>query len=57
MRDIEDQLLRGVYLPDQKLPIFSKVAEDWLEYKEPNVRASTLKMYRIHTKRHFDDLN
>lgn len=56
MRDIEDQLARGIYLPDKKIPIFSKVAEDWLEYKKPNVRASTLKMYKGHFEHHFQDL-
>jgi integrase len=57
MRDIEDQVARGIYLPDKKIPIFSKVAEDWLEYKEPNVRESTLKMYKGHLKHHFQDVN
>ena len=57
MREIEDQIARGIYLPDKKIPIFSKVAEDWLEYKKPNVRASTLKMYKGHLKHHFQDLD
>ena len=57
MRDIEDQLARGIYLPDKKIPIFSKVAEDWLEYKKPNVRQSTLKMYKGHLKHHFQDVD
>ena len=43
MREIEDQVARGIYLPDRKIPTFSKVAKDWLEYKKPNVRESTLK--------------
>jgi integrase len=57
MREIEDQLAKGIYLPDKKIPIFSKVAEDWLEYKRPNVRQSTLKMYKGHLKHHFQDVD
>jgi hypothetical protein len=37
MRELEDHIVMGIYLPDKKIPIFSKVAEDWLEYKKPNV--------------------
>jgi len=47
MREIEDQLARGIYLPDKKIPIFSKVAKDWLENKKPNVRHSSWKMYEM----------
>jgi integrase len=57
MRDIEDQVARGIYLPDKKIPLFSKVAKEWIEYKKPNVRASTLKMYKGHLKNHFQDVN
>jgi len=57
MREIEDQLARGIYLPDKKIPIFSKVAKDWFEYKKLNVRASTLKMYRGHLKHHFQNVD
>ena len=57
MREIEDQLARGIYLPDKKIPIFSKVAKDWFEYKKLNVRASTLKMHRGHLKHHFQNID
>ena len=57
MREIEDQIARGIYLPDKKIPLFSKVAQDWLEYKKANVRQSTWKMYQGHLKHHFDALN
>ncbi len=42
MRQIEDQVKKGIYLPDKKIPIFSKVAEDWFQHKNPNMRMSTL---------------
>ena len=57
MRDIEDQLARGIYLPDKKVPTFSEVAKDWLEYKIPNLRGSTWSVYEGHTRNHFKDLD
>jgi len=45
MRENEDQLSKGIYLPDKKIPIFSEVANDWLEYKKPNLRESTWSVY------------
>jgi integrase len=57
MREIEDQIARGIYLPDKKIPLFSKVAEDWLEYKQPNLRCSTWSVYEGHTRNHFKDLD
>jgi len=57
LREVEDQLKRGIYLPDKKIPNFKEVAEDWIEYKKPNVRASTLKMYKGHLKHHFSDVD
>jgi integrase len=56
LRDIEDQLKKGIYLPDKKIPTFKKVAEDWLEYKKLNLRASTHSVYEGHTKNHFGDI-
>ena len=53
MREIEDQIARDIYFPDKKVPIFSKVAEDWLEYKKPNLRQSTWSVYEGHTRNHF----
>ena len=57
LRDIEDQLDKGVYLPNAKMPLFSKVAKDWLEYKKPNLRISTWSVYEGHTKNHFSDFD
>ena len=57
MREIEDQLARGIYLPEKKIPIFSEVARDWLEYKKPNLRGSTWSVYKGHAHNHFHDLN
>ena len=57
LREIEDQLARGIYLPSEKIPTFKKVAESWLAYKSANVRETTWEMYRGHLKHHFDDIN
>jgi len=57
MREIEDQLARGIYLPDKKIPLFSEVAKDWIEYKKPNLRHSTWSVYEGHTRNHFHGLD
>ena len=33
LRDIEDQLQNGTYIQSDKVPTFSEVADDWLDYK------------------------
>jgi len=44
-------------IPDNKIPIFSKVAKEWLEYKKPNIRTSTWSVYEGHTLNHFNELD
>lgn len=57
LREIEDQISNGTYLPSKKIPLFSEVAEDWIKYKKPNLRRSTWEVYEGHTKNHFKDLD
>ncbi len=57
LREIEDQLRKRTYIPDKKVPLFSKVAQDWLEQKKLNVRLTTWEMYEGHTRLHFNNLN
>jgi integrase len=57
LRAIEEQVAKGIYLPTKKIPLFSEVAKDWLEYKKPNLRASTWEVYEGHVRKHVDDLN
>jgi len=57
MRDIEDQIARGIYLPDKRIPLFSEVAKQWIEFKKPYLRASTWSVYEGHTRNHFHDLD
>lgn len=54
IREIEDRLAKGVYLPEKKIPIFQNMAKQWLEYKKPNIRQSTWEMYRSHLKYRFE---
>ena len=57
LRQIEEQLAKGVFIPERRIPTFAETARDWLEYKIPNVRGKTLKMYRGHLKYHFTKLD
>lgn len=57
LRDIEDRLEKGTYIPENKIPTFAEVAKDWLEYKKPNLRASTWSNYEGYSRNHFHDLD
>jgi integrase len=57
LRDIENQLARGIHIPTKEVPLFNKVAADWLEYKKANVRGNTWNMYRGHVENHFEFVN
>ena len=50
LRAIEDQVSKGIYLPTKKIPLFSKVAEDWLEYKKTRLRITTWEVCEGHVK-------
>jgi hypothetical protein len=34
LREIEEQIARGVYIPDKRIPTFENAAADWLELKK-----------------------
>ncbi len=57
LREIEDQVEKRIFMPTRNIPLFSEVAEDWLEFKKPNVRASTWDGYQAHLEHHFDEIN
>jgi integrase len=57
LREIEDLLAKGIYLPSEKIPTFEQVAQNWLAYKKANVRETTWEMYQGHLRHHFDDIN
>src|SRR5512147_2510864 len=55
LRRIEEQIARGLYMPDKRIPTFKDVAQGWLEFKKPNLGASTWSVYEGHTKNHFSE--
>ena len=57
LRDIEDNLARGLYLSQERIPLFSEVAKDWLGFKKLNIRASTWSCMVGHVQNHFEELN
>ncbi len=52
LREIEIEVDRGTYLPKSGIPVFGKVADDWLKYKTGNVRPTTLEQYKGHVENH-----
>ncbi len=57
VRILEKQVERRTFIPNAKVPLFSKDAKQWLKYKKPNLRASTWSVYEGHTRNHFGDLD
>ena len=57
LRNIENQLATGIYIPTKDALAFNKVAANWLKYKKANVRGSTWHMYRGHVENHFGFIN
>ena len=56
LREIEEQLARGVYIDDRRMPTFEKVADYWLETKKSNIRESTWTIYESHVRNHLAEL-
>jgi hypothetical protein len=52
LREIEGMVERGAFIPTDKVPTFSEVANSWLKYKRPNLRHSTFDQYRGHVRNH-----
>ena len=52
LREIEDKIDKGVYIPQKNLPLFPAVADMWLKAKRPNIRHSTYKQYKGHLNNH-----
>jgi integrase len=57
LQELKGQVKKGVYLPDTKIPYFSKVAKDWVDYKKPKVRETTWGNYKGHIENHFAEFN
>lgn len=50
-----DEVENETYTTKKAIPLFSKVAEDWLEIKKPNLRNSTHSVYEGHVNNHFPE--
>jgi integrase len=57
LRAIEEMVAKGIFLPRAEVPLFSKVARDWIEYKQPKLRETTWEVYESHVRNHFHDLD
>ena len=53
--EIEEQIRSDTWMPDAGIPTFEEVTSMWLEYKKPNLRASTWSVYEGHTRNHFEE--
>jgi len=56
LRELEDQLRRGIYIPARHVRTFKEVAKEWTEHKKSKLRASSWSVYEAHTRNHFVDL-
>lgn len=57
LREIEAKIERRTFLHEKKTPLFSEVAQEWLEYKKTRCRETTWEMYGGHLRNHFADLD
>jgi integrase len=51
LQEILKQVEHGIYLPNKKIPAFSEVADQWLEFKKMNIREHTFSSYECHVRR------
>ena len=56
LREIEEKLSRGTYVPEKRIPVFTDLAKEWVDPKKPNVRKSTLAVYEGITRNHYERL-
>ena len=57
LREREKKVDNRTFIQDKKAPLFSKVAEDWLDYKKPKLRETTWLACQGHVNNHFEALN
>lgn len=56
LRDIEIKIERRTFAHEKKIPTFSEVAQEWIEYKKPSLRETTWEVYQGHVRKHFNEL-
>jgi len=57
LRDIEEKVGRGVYVPDKQVKAFRELADKWIEYKQTRIRITTWNVCKGHLQHHFTELN
>jgi len=57
LRIYEEQVLKGMYLPEHKVPTFAQVAKDWIEHKRQSLRENTWEVYEGHVRNHFQEFD
>lgn len=55
LRHIENAIEKGVFISKNNIPLFEKVAEDWLEHKALGIRKNTLDTYKGHVNTHLKE--
>lgn len=55
LRHYENQVCKKIFVPESSNRLFEQVAADWLEYKKPNVRASSWAVLDGHIRNHLSD--
>jgi integrase len=53
LRAIEEQVGRRTFIPIKEIPVFKAVAKEFIEAKQPNLRANTFEVYEGIVKNHF----
>jgi integrase len=56
LREREKKVDNRTFFQDKKAPLFSKVAQDWLDYKKPKLRETTWLACQGHVNNHFEAL-
>jgi hypothetical protein len=57
LRIYGEQVLKGMYLPEKKIPTFKQVAADWIEHKRASLRENTWEVYEGHVRNHFGEFD
>jgi integrase len=57
LRAVEEMVAKGAFLPVKKTPLFSEVANEWIEHKRTRLRETTWEVYEGHIRNHFYDLD
>lgn len=56
LREVEEKIESKTFTQEKKIPLFSDVANTWLEYKETRLRSTTWGVYKIHVRIHYTEL-